>query len=251
MAPSVTTRSDVLEREYDAGMTLLIRGSVATALGALGVWLFRLFDLWPLMYLFGAVMGIGVVTAGWGALRMARARSLPAVTFHCPYCDHPMSFLAEPTEDFDCERCHRRVYFEDGKPVPVHTITCTVCKAEHRVSEKVTTYTCDRCNRALKLVDPKDPQAIVAEKTDVLQNYDVLLTQAGRSPNDVAMALQSLLVCNLRDARKQMESLPLTVTRNVAERKADAIRRRLRELGATAVIRPTVDDQAPASGRRT
>jgi len=48
-----------------------------------------------------------------------------------------------------------------------------------------------------------------------------------------------------------MENLPLTVIRNVPERKADAIRSRLRELGATAVVRPTEDQQFQTVGRIT
>jgi ribosomal protein L7/L12 len=62
------------------------------------------------------------------------------------------------------------------------------------------------------------------------------------------MALESILICNLVEARRQMENLPLTVMRNVPERKADAVRRRLRELGATAIVRPTSDQ--PTAGRR-
>ena len=59
-----------------------------------------------------------------------------------------------------------------------------------------------------------------------------------------AMAVESILICNLAESRRQMENLPLTVMRNVPERKADAVRRRLRDLGATAVIRPTADQTA-------
>jgi ribosomal protein L7/L12 len=49
-------------------------------------------------------------------------------------------------------------------------------------------------------------------------------------------------VCNLPEARAQLKNLPLTVMRNVPELKADALRRRLRELGATAIVRPTAED---------
>ena len=60
------------------------------------------------------------------------------------------------------------------------------------------------------------------------------------------MALESILVCNLVDARHQMEGLPLTVMRNVPERKADAVKRRLRDLGATAITQPTTVGQQRA-----
>src|SRR5207237_6152576 len=105
---------------------------------------------------------------------------------------------------------------------------------------KTKNYMCDQCNRAVKLTS--DPKEIVAERSDLLTNYDVLLTDIGRKPTDVAMALESILICNLVEARRQMENLPLTVRRNVPERKADAVRRRLRDLGATAIVRPTAEE---------
>ncbi len=248
MAKSSTTRSDVLEKEYEAGLTQVIRGVVILVVSLILMWLMNLAALVPLVIfaLLGAIAGLAVVAVG--GRRMYRARSLPTVTVYCPYCEHPMEFLSEPTEDYTCESCNRRVLYENGKPVPVREITCPTCGAVHKISEKTTTYTCDRCNRTLRLVDPHDPKRVVAEQSDILRNYDVIMTQAGRQPNDVAMALQSLLVCNLKEARKRMEDLPLTVVRDVPERKADAIRTRLRELGATAVIRPTEDTASVPRG---
>lgn len=245
MAQGSTTRSDVLEREYEAGMTQAIVGVVILVVALILAWLMSRVHLMPLVAFaaLGAAAGVVVIVAG--ARRMHRARALPAVTVYCPYCEHPNQFLSEPTEDYTCEGCNRRVHYENGKPVPVREITCPTCKTVHKVSEKTTQYTCDRCNRALRLVDPRDPKKVVAEQTDILRNYDVILTQAGRQPNDVAMALQSILVCNLKEARARMENLPLTVMRDVPERKADAVRTRLRELGATAVIRPTEDTALP------
>jgi ribosomal protein L7/L12 len=248
MAKGSTSRSDILEKEYEAGLTQVIRGVVILVASLILMWLMNVIRLVPLV----VFAGLGVVGGVWiivtGARRMYRARNLPTVTVYCPYCQHPNEFLDEPTEDYTCEGCHRRVLYENGKPVPVREITCPTCKTVHKVSEKTTTFTCDRCNRTLRLVDPNDPKRVVAEQTDILRNYDVILTQAGRQPNDVAMALQSILVCNLKEARARMENLPLTVVRDVPERKADAIRTRLRELGATAVIRPTED--AAAAPRR-
>src|SRR5207253_828721 len=80
------------------------------------------------------------------------------------------------------------------------------------------------------------------------EDFDVLLSQVGRQPKDVAMALESILICNLAEAKRQMENLPLTVMRNVPHRKADAVKTRLRELGATAIARP-VGDQVGPRGR--
>ena len=248
MAKTTITRSDVLERAYDVAVRLAIQGVIVFVVSAILLWILRLagvYQLWPAAAL---GMGYGVVVMAIGWFRANRARRKPAVTVYCPYCEHPVQFLVEPTEDYTCEGCHRLVQYEDGKPVPVRDITCPVCRASHRVSTKAVRFTCDKCNRGLSLTDPSDPKSVVAEKSDMMQNFDVILTQVGRTPNDVAMALQDILVCNLMDARRQMEDLPLTMVRNVPERKADAIRRRVRELGATVVVRPT-GDAAPRPGR--
>lgn len=237
--PTMTTRSDVLEREYEKGTAILIRGIVLLVACAIGIWLFRLFGIHPLAVLcaFGVVGGAFVTFHG--ARKMNLARQAPSTTHTCPYCDFVMEFPTAPTTDFDCESCHRKVAFKDGEVVPVRSITCPACRAEHKVSILVKSYTCDSCNRVLRLEDPNAPGSVVAENTDLLRNYDVIITGAGRQATDVAMELQNLLVCNLIEARKQLEVLPLTVVRNVPERKADAIRRKLRELGATVVIRPS------------
>lgn len=256
MAQSATTRSEVLEREYETGVGYLIGAGVVLILSLLLFWCASLItrsyhDLptstpyvvyRPLVLLTG---GLGVIAAvglaGVGASRMNRAKTNPTVTVNCPYCDYPMQFPKQPSVDWDCESCHRRVQYENGKPVEVKQITCTFCKTVHKVSAKATHYLCDACNRPLRLADPNDPNQVapVMDASDALRNYDVLLTEVGRNRNEVAMALESILICNLLEARRQMENLPLIVVRNVPERKADAIRRRLRDLGATAVIAPT------------
>lgn len=244
MPKVITTRSDVLETEYESSLTKLIVSGILLLVSLFFFYLFgRLYPVPVLAVL--SVLGaiVSLVMAGLAGRKMYLARSMPTVTFPCPYCDYPMQFLQQPTEDFDCENCHRRVYFENGQPVEVRTITCTVCGAVHKISAKVTSYTCDRCNRQLKLSDTNPDQVVATERSELLQNYDVILTQIGRNRNDVALALQSILICNLPEARRQMENLPLTLARNVPERKAYAIRNRIRELGATAVMRPTQDDQ--------
>jgi len=255
MARSATTKSEVLEREYEVGVQILIGAGAVLLLGLLFLWSATLVTnsyrgnttstqyvvVRPLLIVTGVLTTLGsVVMAALGATRMNKAKVSPTVTVKCPYCDFAMEFPAEPTIDWDCEGCHRRVYYEKGRMAEVKQITCTFCKTVHRVSAKATTYMCDNCNRALRLADPNDPtQVAVDASSDVLKNYDVLLTEIGRNRNEVAMALESILICNLLEARRRMENLPLKVAGNVPERKADAIRRRLRDLGATAVIQPT------------
>jgi ribosomal protein L7/L12 len=255
MAQSATTKSDVMEREYTVGVQMLMGAGAVLILALVFFWSASLVAnsyrsnatstqfvvVRPLLIVTGVLATLAAVTlAAMGGTRMNKAKVAPTVTVRCPYCDYGMEFPGNPTLEWDCEGCHRRVYYEHGKMAEVKQITCTFCKTVHKVAAKATTYMCDNCNRALRLADPNDPNQVVAEaSSDVMKNYDVLLTEIGRNRNEVAMSLEGLLICNLLEARRQMETLPLKVAGNVPERKADAIRRRLRDLGATAVIQPT------------
>jgi ribosomal protein L7/L12/membrane protein implicated in regulation of membrane protease activity len=236
-------RSELLESGYAAGLTLLIRATFIVALCLIAYWVFQFWNLLQLAYLmlFGVVVGLAV--AAMGAKRMFDAREAPSESIQCPYCDKDVQIVGGLREDFHCDHCERLVHVKDGELVPVREVTCPACRAEHRVAITVRSYTCTNCNRTISLADPDKPEAIVAEDSDVMRNYDVLLTQPGRREAEVAMALQSILVCNLPDARKQMQSLPLIIMRNIPERKADAVRARFRELGAVVAVRPTQDTE--------
>jgi ribosomal protein L7/L12 len=179
-----------------------------------------------------------------GYLKVKRTVDMPMVSAHCPYCGGATEFPEYPTEDYTCEKCHRRVYFENGKMVEAKDVECTVCKAVHKVAVTAKSYTCDRCNRTLRLDDPTKGVVATAETT-VGQAFDVVLTEVGRNTTGVAMALQNVLVCNLPEARRQMQDLPLTIVKGVPERKADAVRSRFRELGATAVVRAVETESVP------
>ena len=204
------------------------------------------------------LMGLGVFV-GAGILGLAIYRSLevrkaPGVAFTCPFCDQPMMFTDAPHADFDCEHCNRTVHFQNGHPIPVRTIICQACRTEHRVPINVTRYVCDRCNRPLKLsADPTQQLATMDDKNMVdamLQNYDVLLLAIDRrQENEIALKLQSIMVVTLADARKLMlgatNKAPLTVSTNQPQRKADAIKRQLQELGATVTLRASATIPPP------
>ncbi len=245
--PEVITRSSVVEEESVSGLTKLIW----SLSGFVGLMLVSyLVHFIPnhkvslglmIVALAAALVLLGI--AAVAGINMKKVRDVQYVTVNCPYCDFAMQFLERPLDDYDCEGCHRKVHYQNGQPVPVKTVTCQSCRTVHRVAVTATKFICDRCNRGVKLTD--DPREVIAERSDLLTNYDVMLTDPGRKRTEVAMALESILICNLAEARRQMENLPLTVIRNVPERKADAIRSRLRELGATAVVRPTEDQAVP------
>jgi hypothetical protein len=197
---------------------------------------------------FGIVALAGVGIAAAAIYNGIQARRLPGVGFACPYCDQINRFDGEPNESFDCEFCNRTVHFEDGLPVPVRSVSCPFCHTDHRVAVNVQRYVCDRCNRPLELAtESRGRQTTIAgpqAENVAPHNFDVLLVSVDRrQENDVALKLQNLLVVNLPEARRLMAtastSTPLVVGHGMPQRKAEAIRRQLQDLGATATLRPS------------
>ncbi len=186
----------------------------------------------------GAIFGLAIV-------RSLEARKVKGFPFTCPYCDTVSEYTAKPVADFDCEHCNRTVHFLNGEPIPVRTIICQACKTEHRVPANLERYVCDKCNRPLKLVADKKVAVASNEAIDaMLQNYNVeLLGLDKRHENDVISKIQSLMMLTLPEARRLVEaaspSAPLIVAYDLPQRKADAVRRSLQELGATAAIKST------------
>ncbi|MCW3055155.1 MAG: hypothetical protein JWN14_4325 [Chthonomonadales bacterium] len=191
----------------------------------------------------GLFAGGGIL--GLAIQRMLGAKKVKGVPFVCPYCETTAEYTALPTEDFDCEHCHRTVHFQNGEPIPVRTIICQACKTEHRVPSNLGRYVCDKCNRPLKLVADKQVAVASNEAADaMLQNYNVeLLGIDKRQENDIIAKIQSLMMLTLPEARRLVDaaspSAPLIVAYDLPQRKADAVRRSLQELGATAAIKST------------
>ncbi|MCW3097245.1 MAG: hypothetical protein JWL77_2863 [Chthonomonadaceae bacterium] len=193
--------------------------------------------------------GLGLL-AGGAILGLAIQRSLEAkkakgVPFTCPYCATTSEYTALPVADFDCEHCSRTVHFVNGEPIPVRTIICQACKTEHKVPSNLTRYVCDKCNRPLKLAADKVVATASNEAADaMLQNYNVeLLGLDKRQESDLVNKIQSLMMLTLPEARRLVEAAspnaPLIVAYDLPQRKADAVRRALQELGGTAAIKPT------------
>ena len=193
------------------------------------------------------VMTLAAVSGGaivaYGLNRAVVVKDLKTLPFTCPFCDKVNLFTELPKKDFDCEHCNRTVhFFDDGQMVPVEVITCTACRAAHRIPITVDRYICDQCNRPLILSSDAKGATVVSVQDEILQNYDVLLVAYDRRmENELAFKLQDLLLTNMVEARKLLEAAsnlnPLVVGFDLSERKADAIRRELLDLGATAKLR--------------
>ncbi|MDE2127570.1 MAG: hypothetical protein KGJ62_13365 [Armatimonadetes bacterium] len=261
MAKTTNKFSELLEAEWVESLLTAWNGAVILAVGGLLLYLTRFHPapgvrLAELIFSSFAI-ALGLVIVGLSVWRGKQASDLPTVPFPCPYCTSNNLFIAPPTDDFECDHCHRTVHFAFGEPVPVRTVICQYCHTEHRVAMTVQRYVCDRCNRLLDVgSDPTKKVSIVGtaavDSTEaLLQNYDVLLVAYDRrTENELALKLVNLMVVNMPEAKRQMvlvsAATPLTVVRNLPHRKAESIRRQLQELGATASLRS--NQQAPTAG---
>src|SRR5215813_10338119 len=118
MAKTATTRSDIIENELEAATGMLVRAGILLFVSLLVLYLCVLIGgTMPekpfFLTLLKVVSAIGIIAAVVmgviGGLNLQKTRVAPAVTVNCPFCEHPMEFPSEPTIDWDCEGCHRRV----------------------------------------------------------------------------------------------------------------------------------------------
>jgi ribosomal protein L7/L12 len=259
MAQKTTSVTEVREVTWTESVGTALLG-VAVTLGAIIGFYFTQFAHNSTIQLVTRILCAAALIAGVAILAMAvqrivEAKKVIGVPFACPYCEVTSHYTAIPTEDFDCEQCNRTVHFVNGAPIPVRMIICQACQTEHRVPVNLTRYVCDKCNRPLKLAaDPNQKVAAASnEAADaMLQNYNVeLLSIDKRHENELTSKIQSLMMLTLPEARRLVEaaspSAPLIVAYDLPQRKADAVRRSLQELGGTAQIKST---GTPAPGAR-
>lgn len=264
MAKSATRFSDIQESEWTQSIGTAVVGILILIVAAVLIYCLKYVLPANVLRPSQVVASIGLVLGGaiiLGALhRGTQVRKIKTVAFTCPYCEKDTLFPVAPTQDFDCDHCDRTVHFFDGEPVPVRNVICSACRAEHRVAVNVAHYICDSCNRPLRLTpEPKYQSAVVSvhvpEPVDtMLQNYDVLLVGVDRrKENEVAFKLQNILMTNLNEARRLMGTAstrtPLIIGYDLSQRKADAVRRQLQELGATVTLRPTMTNKTPQKTR--
>lgn len=192
-----------------------------------------------------ASLGLGAYVIAVGGKHYTSEKEAPRTKLICPFCDKDNLFVSEPNSDWKCDHCDRTVHYHNGLQIPVTWVICTACRAEHRVPVNVKRYLCDQCNRPLNISGDLRGGTAVIEVEDQLQiNFDVLFIAFDRRhENELAFKIQNLMFCNLPDARKMMAGastqVPLVVGYNLAERKAESIRRELQDLGATIRIRAT------------
>ena len=251
-----TTVSDVQERAFLESIGAALTGLAIFVIAGISFYFmkFYLVDATSLLIgrvLMGIAMLVGVGILGAAVYNGALTHKTVGVGFACPYCEKTMQFVATPTEDFACEHCNRIVHITNGVPTEVRVVTCQACRSNHRVAIVTQNYVCDNCNRPLRLAWVKqDSKAGNEERDGTMQNYDVLLIAFDRRhENDLAFKLQNLLFVNLNEARKAMATAssqtPLTVGHALPQRKAEAIRRQLQELGATSTIRAAMSGVTP------
>lgn len=250
MGNPVRKLAEVQEAAWTGASGKIVIGVVVLAVGVFLIYVSKYLFTEPALQIARITGGI-VTFAGTGIILAAvytgiAARQRRGFGFPCPYCDRVVQFEGEPNDTFDCDYCNRTVHFDGGVPVPVRTVNCPFCHTEHRVATNVQRYVCDRCNRPLELsVEPRGRAGAPASRdSDAPAGvYDVLMVSADRRhETEIALKLQNLLVVNLPEARRLMANAttaaPLIVGHALPQRKAEAIRRQLQDLGATATLRP-------------
>ena len=170
-------------------------------------------------------------------------RSTPALSQLCPYCNRINAFVEAPKVDYVCDHCQRTIHFQNGKAVPIKKVTCRACKTDHFVAETLDEYQCDNCNRMIEVSKERKP-GYVDQADALLQNFDVLLVAVDRrKETEVAQKIQNMMMVNIVEAKKMISNAtpnkPLIVERNQPQRKAEAIRRSLQDMGATVTLRPS------------
>jgi transposase-like protein len=258
MAKGTTTLSEVREQEYTQSITM-----AATGIGLIVVCLLLIAFLKYLVpesilivsrILCGLAALVGLTLVIAAGKRIMDVRNAPSVMFRCPYCDAQNRLVAEPTSDFVCESCHSTIRFENGKLVPIRTITCTTCGAEHRVSSKAERYVCDKCNTVLQVQQQAQPvygmtptgAAQPRQKAAMLggSNQNLLLQGFDQTrQNQVASILQRELGVDIAEARRLLQSVtektPLIVAYDIPYDQADGLRRQFEQLGAQVSMRNT------------
>lgn len=217
-----------------------------------GLTLFMRVNFWlpaesvaPSLIALFVMLGIGSYVISVGAKSYTGEKGKATVKLVCPFCDKDNHFVTEPTADWTCDHCTRTIHYQNGVQVPVTWVICTACRAEHRVPVNVKRYLCDQCNRPLNISgDLRGGTAIIEVEDQLQRNFDVLLVAYDRRhESDLAFKIQNLMFCNLPEARKMIAGatpqIPLVVSYNLAERKAESIRRELQDLGATVRIQVT------------
>jgi ribosomal protein L7/L12 len=164
------------------------------------------------------------------------AKKIPFIVVKCPYCDTPLRFTGQPLEGFDCEQCHRHVYYENGFMLPLQVVKCPGCGAEQRVSIHARTCTCESCNRLINLEKKAEEEAAAASGEMMSLKYDVILLNPGTNRQDVVQYLQSVMGCTQKDVHDQISSLPCPVVTDLFQRKAEVISKKLKELGAESKV---------------
>jgi transposase-like protein len=257
MAKGATTLSEVREQEYTRAVGLAVTGVGLILAGILLIAFLKylvpdnILGVSRVCVGLASLVGVGILLAA--VKKIVDVRNAASIDFRCPYCDSINKLVAQPTEDFECESCHSTVRFENGKMVPIRTITCTSCGAEHRVSIKAERYVCDRCNAVLQVQQQTQPvygmaptPAPAPSRQPAMMlggvNQSVLLQALDRSrEGQVAAILQRELGVDLAEARRLLNTIsdqtPLIVAYDVPYDQADGLRKQFEQLGATVTMR--------------
>lgn len=251
-AQSPVKRSDVVEVQWEHAITWGIFGILSLLFGLLiykyGTGWFAYgkqyqgLDLRPFAIPFFIASPILFIMA---ISRAMAGRKQSSYTATCPYCGHETVFVAQPTDDFSCEDCHRRVPVLEGKVLDISGIRCGFCGALNFMSEKTKVLICEECDREIPLLNQETGEMRHVAKgfarVDDETLYELVLVAVGKEREPLIISLQHMLAMNRNQVKALFEDMPAVLLRGINRRKAEMLRAQIEANEGSAELRPISD----------
>ena len=100
------------------------------------------------------LLAIGFGLLAYAAFCVAQSRRVGAYKLECPMCHASNGFESAPTEDVICNACHRRIPVENGRILPLQTVSCGACGESNWYSDHTKSLLCESCGREIAIARP-------------------------------------------------------------------------------------------------
>jgi ribosomal protein L7/L12/ribosomal protein L37AE/L43A len=189
---------------------------------------------------------LALVALGFSVFFITKIKKIPSSSITCPFCGNVNAFLRPPTDDFNCEGCHRMVPIQDGKVMEVMQVRCGYCNALNFYSLKTEVLICENCDREIPIANEDGvpsksiPRSFLRVDDDSL--YELVLTDPGRSKEQAILEIQRLLALNRNIVREMVENPPQVLLTKIAKQKAEMVQKELFAHGIRSEYRQVQKD---------
>ncbi|MFN7171629.1 MAG: ribosomal protein L7/L12 [Fimbriimonadaceae bacterium] len=184
---------------------------------------------------------LALVALGFSVFFISKMKKVQSNSVTCPFCEKVNAFQSPPTDDFNCEGCHRMVPIREGAIMEVMQVRCGYCNELNFYSLKTEVLICETCDREIPIANEDGlpsksiPRSFLRVDDDAL--YELVLTDAGRSKEQAILELQRLLALNRSVVREMVENPPQVLLTNIAKQKAEMVQKELLAHGVKAEYR--------------